>query len=162
MINIGGHIHECVQCRCLQWCKCKHILNTENTFGLYFTYYCSPFRLIDLLWFVYSVRSTRSQSAPNTISDPSINNTEKMDICALHIYMENCWIWIFQMNRNVCGSATEAYKVFHDCQFADLESMDGSNHYFHELNDWMKVRRSKWNPIRWMNQKSHAKVISRI
>lgn len=106
-----SRVCECVECRCLQWCKSKHILNTENTFGLYFTYYCSQFRLIDLLWFVYSVQSIRSQSAPDTISDPSINNTEKLDICALHIYMENRWIWIFQMNRNVCGSATEASKV---------------------------------------------------
>lgn len=77
IIHIGGHIHECVECRCLQWCKSKHILNTENTFGLYFTYYCSQFRLIDLLWFVYSVQSIRSQNALDTISDPSINNTEK-------------------------------------------------------------------------------------
>lgn len=56
------------------------------------------------------------------------------------------------MNRNVCGSATEASKVllenniantdchnrksfYYDCQFADLESMDDYNHYFHDLND---------------------------
>lgn len=73
-------------------CVCIDVKQTSlqyrwiNTFRAYFTYYCSQFRLIDLLRFVCSMQSTWSQNDPDTILDPSINNTEKW-IFAQYIYL---------------------------------------------------------------------------